>query len=435
MNLNENPLEQFPSFYFQDNEWKDYNGDNTNNNEEFTKQFILNDINNLQNNKIGIKIGTLNVLHDKDPFFSKPILRNIERYNFTINLLQNENFDILCLNEVTTTFLNLIQNNSFFKNNYYFSDIVVTKNCKEQFKNLKTKNKTLLKEGGNLILSKFPINKLFIFKIEENIRPVIYSYFNYNLNKTFIVISAHTSGYEKNFKKRKEQLQKIINILNINENKNINYLLLGDLNIHLPIEEETIKEINCKDLCNFTKDYTFDSWNNSLIQCKYFGMEIRRMRLDRILLNNNYNNCNNNLITTIHCNRGVELFANQPIYKYLKENNLKEDNDKLLNVPFWWKYIFGLFHSRDKEDYLFCSDHFGLKTTIIECTSESVLRELLEKNKEEHKEGGDGMNEDEQEDEGPKYSNHRRKIVISLLTIGFVISLVTGLCLHLFNIK
>ena len=101
------------------------------------------------------------------------IVRDAERFHYTIELLKRENFDLCGLNEVTPEFLFMLQRDLFFREFYFFSDLVIEEG--EESVSLKTRNATLGKDNqGNLILSKYL--PLEMFKLDNSVvkNPVLY---------------------------------------------------------------------------------------------------------------------------------------------------------------------------------------------------------------------------------------------------------------------
>ncbi|EFC46207.1 predicted protein [Naegleria gruberi] len=240
--------------------------------------------------EFGLKIGTFNVLFDLVPFFLQSILRAKERHIHTIELLKRENFDIIILNEVTGRFLNLIENDEFFKSEYYFSDIMERDG---DVKSELTVNKSIGKRMGNLVLSKFAPDFTEMEGINKS-RAFIYSSFTpvdgngRRIEEERIgIVATHTSAFTHNDQVRKQELTRLVNSELLKNVKNV--VVLGDLNLHEEHEDRTIEAINCRDLWTETRSnglfrgYTFDSLNNSLIQMLFLNFEKRRMRLDRII--------------------------------------------------------------------------------------------------------------------------------------------------------
>ncbi|KAF0975616.1 hypothetical protein FDP41_005610 [Naegleria fowleri] len=418
-----------------------------------------------ESRELGLKIGTFNVLFDLVPFFIKPIIRSRQRYAYTVQLLKQENFDILVLNEVTAEFLKILQQDEFFKTNYYFSDIFKVEND-HSFGSLRTSdtlNESLGRKMGNLILSKYAPDYMYMeLKIHES-RPVIYAFFSHvpkmhsNMfnNRTTVtdhssqlcIIGAHTTAMTEFAMKRRHELLAIISHPLLQRatkndegstNSKLDVILMGDLNLHDEKEDVVISDMNFIDAWNETrtsKGYTFDSSLNDLVRWMFYGMEIRRMRLDRILMHESS-------LCAPSCK--VKLFANRPLRELFFSNKrslphhqellnevTNNDEPRITNrakwrVPLWWKIVrfclnaSSLMKVDSGYDYLFASDHFGLKMRVVRCDNEQERDELRrrvlarENNYCDFDEtnGVDEKDHDGMEDGGP-FSNHRFYVVVT----------------------
>ncbi|KAG2373223.1 hypothetical protein C9374_012326 [Naegleria lovaniensis] len=433
-----------------------------------------------EDHSLGLKIGTFNVMFNLVPFFIKPIIRSRQRFAHTVQLLKQENFDILVLNEVTGDFLKVLQQDEFFKTNYYFSDIFQVEND-QQFQNkLKTSdtlNESLGRKMGNLILSKYAPDYMYMeLKIHES-RPVIYAFFSHapkthpsnstssiNLSPTsqLCVIGVHTTATTEFAQKRRHELLAIASHpllqraihnddqVSNHDSKNsskLDVILMGDLNLHDEKEDVVISDMNFIDAWSETrtsKGYTFDSSVNDLVRWMFYGMEIRRMRLDRILIHRSS-------LCVPACK--VKIFANRPLRELLLNNTERNVQPKaLLNhnynniqhhqtkwkVPLWWKIIrFCLTTSTLMKvdsgyDYLFASDHFGLKMRIVRCDHEHEGNELkrqvlASQNNYCDFDETSGVDENDHDgmENGAPFSNHRSRVVVaSLILLGLALLLV-----------
>lgn len=178
---------------------------------------------------------------------------------------------------------------------------------------------------GNILLSKFRANNMFHYTLEDKSlkRGVVIAIQSID-DKRIGFCSAHLISRTNRHLQRKQELEQILRVV---ESKNIceEFFLFGDLNIHSAREHSFLESNQLVDLWTTTHStndngFTFDAKVNSLIQMKYFTMERRRMRLDRILCKG---------AAYWHPKAPMQLFAHKPIYP-------------------------------NKWDYLFCSDHFGL---------------------------------------------------------------------------
>ena len=253
------------------------------------------------------------------------------------------------------------------------------------------------------------------------------------------MISAHTSAYNHNANKREIQL---LHITQQDYLKDMNeVILMGDLNIHLESEENTIEKIQYVDLWKEThlEDsdpvFTFDSYLNTFIRCKYLGMEIRRMRLVRILIRKSPQR-------RVATQEKMQLSANTPLCEWTTRSTTERKKEEIsqesssppsllltpLETPWWWK-TFHYFKLAEQKDYLFCSDHFGLKMYVLKFESpqqmEQHMKEVV------HHVKCDVQKEDEKEGRqlaaytkaltGP-FSNHRRVFFMTLLKLMMIVT-------------
>ncbi|EFC49831.1 predicted protein [Naegleria gruberi] len=309
------------------------------------------------------KLGSLNIMDEKYKIIRSIIIRDDERFVHTVKLLEEENFNVLALNEVTPRFLKRLQDSEFFSKNYFFTDIVnddvtdsVNKSLGSGFQ-------------GNLILSK--VCPIAVHLIENPIsKHFVLATFECDSTEKLCMISAHTLAYAKNVEQRKTELKSIANNSYVQEMDQV--IILGDLNLHAESEDEIIEEIGFRDVWKETrsdKGYTFDPLINSFIRFKYLGMEKRRMRLDRILIRNS---------NTLGACQPMKLFANKPIHESSKHLSAEP-----LNTPLWYTLFNILFGNINRKDYLFYSDHFGMKVQLKRYENQSDLLKQHQAIKEE----------------------------------------------------
>ena len=353
----------------------------------------------------GLKIGTFNVLFDLVPFFIKPILRSRQRWRYTVEMLKRENFDILVLNEVTSRFLFFLQEEPFFKDNYFFSDIFEFPS--EKLKTLDTVNHSLGSRMGNLIISKFAPNQMFMESNAIPSRPAIYAMFSQTATSNpqhsdLSIVAVHTSAMTNNHEKRRKELLTLSSAPILHGIRDV--IMMGDLNLHDEKEDVIIEEMGFRDMWTQTrqdmnKGYTFDSVRNTMVRVMFYGMEIRRMRLDRMLVKSD------SLWTS---RKKVKIFADRPLCELVP--------DERLGVPWWWK-AFSIFFG----DYLFCSDHFGLQTRLVQCETPEKQDQLLSSIREKW----------DQETEGGPSSNHRL-VLLSVLGVSVVVIFLFSLLIGYF---
>eukprot|EP01080_Neovahlkampfia_damariscottae_P004996 gene4996-8594_t len=285
-----------------------------------------------------ISVASFNVLHDLE---RKHITLPIQRYQNQIEIFQKEDFDIIGLCEVTQTYLDLIKSDKWIQNTYLISHLSA-----EEFH-----------EHGCILLSKIPFNSLNNAKVETLERSVAIGELKVNDEESIYICMAHLIAFQRNYSERKFQLEKLYELLDI---KGATTIIIGDLNFHHKMEDKFIqkeyldvwKEIHDED----DEGFTYDPMKNSMIYEKLpIAFEYRQMRLDRILLKGDK-------LTP----KSIEIFANESVFQQ-KE---KEKSIDFLYYIRWplrsvtstivdWTFYSNLW--RSPEEYLFPSDHFGLK--------------------------------------------------------------------------
>jgi len=223
-----------------------------------------------------LNVVTLNVLVPY-PYLSW-IQRNQERYLYQLDLLKQTNADFIGLNEVNHFYLELLLKQQWVRDKYYVSDI-----SQEETSSVDT----IGQKHGTVLLMKYRPTAMHFDTITVEYRdskPVIAEY------KTSgkAICAVHLTAYKEYPHIREQQLQQIIKFMDTGLQCK-DYLIMGDLNIHLDSENATLAKLTLRDLwteANGEKDpgYTFDGTENSLIKMIYCRMESRRMRLDRIMV-------------------------------------------------------------------------------------------------------------------------------------------------------
>jgi endonuclease/exonuclease/phosphatase family metal-dependent hydrolase len=288
--------------------------------------------------KKSFSVATFNVLFNKrkQKDYIPHIVCSEERYKYQMNLFQKLDCDILCLNEVTSEYLQILKTDHWIKKNYEMTDISG-------------------KEFGNLILSKFPIKKTKYEKITMISRKAIICEIELEDDEKesvcVNVCCVHLKAENHHYETRKKQLEQIYSLCEDYETT----IILGDLNLAYDFEGEYINHDFVDVWKNLKKDdpgFTFDSVKNLMHDEMWplFPFS-RQMRLDRILLNSK------SIIP-----QDISIFANTPIHE-ITERSI----DYLYYVK--WPFrsissqvldIFSVNLWRDPKDYLFPSDHFGL---------------------------------------------------------------------------
>jgi hypothetical protein len=174
--------------------------------------------------------------------------------------------------------------------------------------------------------------RLEIFVLYNQLGAVVGIVTEITTNKRIGYCSAHLTAYQDYVKVRLAQMKQLKKALELPQLSLDGNFIFGDLNFHVDDDEIAIEETKYTDLWKVTHPngdpgYTFDAATNHLVKAKYFRLERRRMRLDRILMSSS-------LVDVVFAATKMKIFANEPIYP---SSN--------------W-------------DYLGCSDHFGLYMTI-----------------------------------------------------------------------
>lgn len=229
-----------------------------------------------------IKVATYNVEID----MSNMLLRSKKRYEYIIsNLLPNLSPDIIGLNEVTESFVQILQTNKSLQSLYYTSNLSVPKS----------------KKFHNIVLSKFPFDYIYH---ENSRRDEVICLFQ-TPSSYIIFISVHLTAYEENIKKREAEMKQLLDfIANLGSiDKRVkhaldmgNLIISGDFNLHFKFEAkniiyghgftDTFEELDMKN----SKEnlYSWDTYRNSYIN-SYLVFDNRRMNLDRIILSKKSN--------------------------------------------------------------------------------------------------------------------------------------------------
>ncbi|KAL4429107.1 hypothetical protein ABPG74_015135 [Tetrahymena malaccensis] len=242
-----------------------------------------------------LKIGTYNVLFGMPNKILNIYSRNQKRFTYIIeNIIAKTDPDILSLMEVTQEFMDILLSNPYIRQNYYVSHVS------------KMYQRRLFEV---VIISKQPFYTIYLQDARQG-RYQFSLFQNFEVQKSFILISTHLWAGEGDFKSRQKQLSLInqtildrnfLNSRHINptiKNKanialeNNNIILQGDLNLHMRHEDQYIYENGFidayREIYPFEAGYTWDSTKNNFIN-SVFKFDNRRMRLDRILIRQNCN--------------------------------------------------------------------------------------------------------------------------------------------------
>ncbi|CAI2371620.1 unnamed protein product [Moneuplotes crassus] len=178
--------------------------------------------------------------------------------------------DVLCLQEVTETYIEMLEASKFYKEGGY----------------TRTKQTNYIKHGHTpMVVSKYPMECL----THEDGRFVIAKITKEK--QQFIIVCAHLTAYEQKTEERAKEMGIIaekLKELNIKSPKDTIFLL-GDLNLHYPGESKICDQYGFHDLWlerhSHFDGYSWDPQENAMSRW-LFPLDNRRMRLDRICLKN-----------------------------------------------------------------------------------------------------------------------------------------------------
>lgn len=297
-----------------------------------------------------IKCVTFNVLFDEryGVSYRSNVIYSQERYADTLKKLHQMFPDVISLNEVTKTFLKIAEECEWVRENYFMSEVTKTSD-----------DASSIHGFGNLVMTRIPPSSCEVFTVESLPRPIVTGIFNIcgSDDKKFklSVVSAHLTSMADNFNQREKQITSVSDMLQTFDT-DVN-IIQGDMNFHSEVESKYVSQINYIDaweqLYDIKKDpgYTFDAELNHMSQEIWLGFENRKMRLDRVLMSQN------NICKV----KNINVIFDKSIYE--GNNNYKKMGygKALISLLF---DIFGYNVYRDKNNYLFNSDHYGLVTTF-----------------------------------------------------------------------
>ncbi|GAB5368834.1 hypothetical protein AAMO2058_001353700 [Amorphochlora amoebiformis] len=177
------------------------------------------------------------------------------RFKESLMIISNLNAHVIALQEISKRFLNMLEVHPLYKAYPYriqASDCLIL-SC------IKMESKKSIAYGHNAPSALFDVN-----------------------GKKIAVINGHTTSLAKNHQRRKRQMQKLVEKASRHYMTADSIILVGDLNMHLPLEEKNIIDLHkyaraggfeseeCvdvwKELRGEKDGYTYDSWNNAFIR-------------------------------------------------------------------------------------------------------------------------------------------------------------------------
>mmetsp|Transcript_57688 Transcript_57688/g.65835 ORF Transcript_57688/g.65835 Transcript_57688/m.65835 type:complete len:346 (+) Transcript_57688:148-1185(+) len=297
-----------------------------------------------------LKIATFNVLLDQydDKVYHPHFLYPEDRYQAVADELAKMDLDVICLNECTKTCLAIMEKQDWIQKSYYLSES--TKNGCESLG---------YRNFGNCIFSRVQPHSFQTLTLAElKSRPVILADFSVktsrNSNESFVVAATHLTARTGNHPRRARELTRLYEALDKNFSSHDHYLILGDLNFHAEHERSSIR-FDYQDIWTALYDleehpgYTWNAQENLMSRQIWPVFENRKMRLDRILYKAKS-------VDHSFEPKKMEIFGNKPIY------NPEDQKSRTGLFRMLGNKMGDLFtkNLRDKEEYLYCSDHYGL---------------------------------------------------------------------------
>ena len=264
---------------------------------------------------------SLNVMMDewKGRPYAVAVAQPWMRFRHILRHLEDLDPDVVCLNEVTTSFIAFVPAFPLLCENYVFSA------------------RTMHPESmGNFVLVRKSLTPVFAaHALPACPRPAITAAVG-----QLTIAATHLSALSRNVERRKMQLDHLVK--GLKERQSV--VIVGDLNWHLDTEIESCPE----EFRTFSDSpVTFDALSNSMHQMLWpLGYEERQMRLDRIL----WRNC--------ECRKLKRIF-DEPVFP--EQYRVPDLNAGVVTRTFRTAG----FWIPDAKEYLFPSDHFGLHFNIL----------------------------------------------------------------------
>jgi endonuclease/exonuclease/phosphatase family metal-dependent hydrolase len=299
-----------------------------------------------------IKMVTYNVLYPKAKGDVNSTIYDLThpniRYPYQFVMLQGLDADIIGLNEVTTEYYDAIVAQDWVRRDYFVCDSIDRKG----------------NVFGNMLLSKYPFKSVHHLKVTTISRNCLVVDIPTSEDHSLIITCCHLKANIMNYSTRAKQMEQIYDCMDQMSKTNTK-VVIGDLNFHMEMEDSNIRSDYVDVWKKVNPDlpgWSFDGYVNKM-QHEMFptAMISAQMRLDRILLSSS-------LLQPTNC----KLFGSQPIF----EQKVREEPYSPIDyVRSPIKALGGLFGFdllvKEKEDYLFASDHFGIlaEFTIKEDTN------------------------------------------------------------------
>jgi endonuclease/exonuclease/phosphatase family metal-dependent hydrolase len=182
-----------------------------------------------------IKVITWNVLFD---LYQTDLLCSDERFVECLKLLEDQKADVICLQEVTMTFLKLCLGESWIRERYVISE----------------RNGSTLDPYGLIVLSRIPISQVLYFKYSEKTKPILIC-----VGKEWNFVNVHLPS-DKHFDHTKQRNSMLMDVY-FKTKYYANCILCGDFNFdEKSFDWNGFKDIG-QELTN-GNGVTFDPVNN-----------------------------------------------------------------------------------------------------------------------------------------------------------------------------
>lgn len=238
--------------------------------------------------------------------FIPGVIHSNERYTAIVPFLKDTDADVISLNEVDATLLQMLCSADWVQDHYIITDAsksaasAVSKDRAEQ---------TFTKHGVVMLVRKglglVSVHGLVSFVEGRTLRPSVV--LRLALYKGMLaVVGSHFDAYNTRFRIRRQQLRDVYRAIRLvrNPDKHLHgddpadrvlsaqqMLVMGDFNFHQEAESMAIEGpyadvwSHCHAGEPEEEGYTWDSQHNGLIRAMWLGMDARRMRLDRVVMN------------------------------------------------------------------------------------------------------------------------------------------------------
>ena len=248
-------------------------------------------------------------------------------------------YDLVFLNEVTRSFMGLLATEKEI--------------CKQFFISESTDGTTFGGNGnmGNVVLVKkglVCVPRFFKIFLPAVPRPAVVLM----LSEKSCICCCHLTALNMNVERRRNQLHFLIETVS---KKFESVMVVGDLNFHNERDDTSVPE---GFVDHSYSGYSFNALINDMHKVLWpLGFESRQMKLDRVLT------CGPSFGV-----EGLELAFTEPLF-----GDRKTFSDSFFNRCLWQTG----WNLPDAKDYLFASDHFGLKGTLLLKKNEQDLHSNL----------------------------------------------------------